>query len=52
MFPAIDKQRNGERIRKVMKQQNILVKQISPIKVGLKNGIFLNALWGFGLYMA
>ena len=28
MFPTIDRQRTGERIRKMMKQQNITVKQI------------------------
>ena len=28
MFPTIDKQRTGQRIRMLMKQQNITVKQI------------------------
>lgn len=28
MFPIIDKQRTGQRIRMLMKQQNITVKQI------------------------
>ena len=28
MFPTIDKQRTGDRIRMLMKQQNITVKQI------------------------
>ncbi len=28
MFPTIDKQRTGQRLRKIMKQQNITVKQV------------------------
>ena len=31
MFPIIDKQRTGQRIRMLMKQQNITVKQIKVL---------------------
>jgi hypothetical protein len=34
MFPIIDKQRTGERIRKIMKQQNITVKQVQEAWIG------------------
>lgn len=41
MFPTIDRQRAGERIRKIMKQQNITVKQIQEyLNLSCVQGIY------------
>lgn len=41
MFPTIDRQRTGERIRKIMKQQNITVKQIQEyLNLSCVQGIY------------
>ena len=41
MFPIIDKQRTGERIRMLMKQQNITVKQIQEyLNLSCVQGIY------------
>ena len=41
MFPTIDKQRTGERIRQLMKQQNITVKQIQEyLSLSCVQGIY------------
>ena len=41
MFPTIDKQRTGQRIRMLMKQQNITVKQIQEyLNLSCVQGIY------------
>lgn len=41
MFPTIDRQCTGERIRKIMKQQNITVKQIQEyLNLSCVQGIY------------
>ena len=41
MFPVIDKQRTGERIRMLMKQQNITVKEIQEyLNLSCVQGIY------------
>lgn len=41
MFPTIDKQRTGERLREIMKQKNISVKQIQEyLNLSCVQGIY------------